>query len=276
MSQGKSVEEIIEDHDKIDIYASLFFTIFDIILYFVILCLFGCFNRVLLSIKQNISFLILIDICIRMVNLFYSSLIYSLPKEIILTIFASFQFFLIISILNQIFNENNDRNTSDKIEIKYPFLTSVFFFIFAITLKYNITLYLIQYGCAIVAILIYAFYVKRKIDLYLFKLEKKKPQHSSNNFLHNFTIFISLYYVIFYVLKLANLFVENMEYYSYMEIGIDMVKEVIKYISFIIVIYFYYLHNKYNENDNNNSKQNQTSVNISNNISSISSSSFHN
>ena len=276
MSQGKSVEEIIEDHDKIDIYASLFFTIFDIILYFVILCLFGCFNRELLSIKPNISFLILIDICIRMVNLFYSSLIYSLPKEIFLTIFASFQFFLIISILNQIFNENNDGNTLDKIEIKYPFLTSVFFFIFAITLKYNITLYLIQYGCAIVAILIYAFYVKRKIDLYLFKLEKKKPQHSSNNFLHNFTIFISLYYVIFYVLKLANLFVENMEYYSYMEIGIDMVKEVIKYISFIIVIYFYYLHNKYNENDNNNSKQNQTSVNISNNISSISSSSFHN
>lgn len=276
MSQGKSVEEIIEDHDKIDIYVSLFFTIFDIILYFVILSLFGCFNRELLSIKQNISFLILIDICIRMVNIFYSSLIYFLPKEIILTIFASFQFFLIISILNQIFNENNDGNTSDKTKIKYPFLTSVIFFIFAITLKYNITLYLIQYGCAIVAILIYALYVKRKIDFYLFKLEKKKPQHSSNNFLHNFTIFISLYYVIFYVLKLANLFVENMEYYSYMEIGIDMVKEVIKYISFIIVIYFYYLHNKYNENDNNNSKQNQTSVNISNNISSISSSSFHN
>ena len=275
MSQGKSVEEIIEDHDKIDIYASLFFTIFDIILYFVILCLFGCFNRVLLSIKQNISFLILIDICIRMVNIFYSSLIYFLPKEIILTIFASFQFFLIISILNQIFNENNDGNTLDKIEIKYPFLTSVFFFIFAITLKYNITLYLIQYGCAIVAILIYAFYVKRKIDFYLFKLEKKKPQCGSNNFLHNFTMFISLYFIVFYVLKLANLFVENLKYYSYMEIGIDMVKEITKYISFIMVIYFYHLHNKYNDNDSNDSRQNQTSVNISN-ISSISSSSFHN
>ena len=72
MSQGKSVEEIIEDHDKIDIYVSLFFTIFDIILYFVILFLFGCFNRELLSIKQNISFLILIDICIRMVNIFFT------------------------------------------------------------------------------------------------------------------------------------------------------------------------------------------------------------
>lgn len=271
MSQEKNMEEIIEDHDKIDVYISLSFTIIDILLYFVILCLFGWFNRVFLSIKQNISFLFLLDICQRVINLFYSSLLYSLPREILLTIFATYQFYFIITIFNQIFKENSDIKALDKVEIKHSFLSSILFFILAITLKYNKTLYLIQYVCAIVAILIYSCYVKRKVDLYLYTLEKRKPQYSLNNFLHNFTIVIALYFVIYYVLKISSVFVENLQFYSYMEIGIDMVKELTKYISFIIVIYFYYLHNKYN--DGNDSNKNQTSVNVSN-ISSISSSSY--
>ena len=69
-------------------------------------------------------------------------------------------------------------------------------------------------------------------------------------------------------MKLTGIFVENMLYYSYLEIAIDMVKELTKYITIIMVIYFYYLHIKLNE-----SYQNQAEVKI-NNIGSISSSSL--
>ena len=272
MSQQENMEEIIHDHDKIDIYVSLFFTVFDIIIYFLILCIFGCFNRELLSIKQNISFLILLDICTRIINIFYNTLVYSLIKEILFTLFATSQFYFIISILNQIFKENSSGRPLDKEEIRYPFLSAILFFIFTITIQYNKTLYLVQYFCTIIAILIYAYHVKKRVDIYLYILEKRK-NYMLNNFIHNFPMVIALYYVVFYVMKITSLFVENMLYYSYLEIAIDMVKELIKYITFIMVIYFYYLHNKLS-----NISQKEDSVKISNSsissISSISSSSF--
>jgi hypothetical protein len=273
MNQEKNMEEIIQNHDKVDTYIALSFTIFDIILYFIIFCLFGCFNRELLSAKQKISFLIILDICIRTINIFYSSLLYSLTREILLSIFASCQFYFIITILNKIFKENNKGSPLDKEEIKYPFLSSIIFFIFAITFQYNKTLYFYQYGCSVIAIIIYSIHVKRKVDIFLYILEKRKLQYNLNSFLHNFIILIALYYIIYYILKISSLFVENMLYYSYLEIIIDIVKELIKYIIFLTVIYFYYLHNKFSD-----SEQNQTSVKISNfsSVSSISSSSFQN
>ena len=267
MNQKENMEEIIHNHDKIDIYFSLSFTIFDIILYFLILCIFGCFNRELLSIKQNISFLILLDISIRMINIFYNTLVYSLTKEIIFTIFATYQFYFIITILNQIFRGNGNGNPLDKTEIKYPFLSALLFFILTISIQYNKTLYLMQYLCTIIAILIYGYHVKKSVDKYLHILERRK-KYMLNNFIHNFTMVIVLYYIVFYIMKITSLFVENMLYYSYLEIAIDMVKELIKYITFIMVIYFYYLHNKHS-----NSIQKVSSVKI-NNINSINSSSF--
>ena len=268
MNQVENREKIIQNHDKIDNYVCLFFTIFDIIIYFIILCIFGCFNRELLSIKQNISFLFLLDICIRIINIFYDTFVYfSFAKEILSTVFASVQFYFIITILNQIFKENSNGIALDKGEIKYPFLSSILFFIFTITFQYNKTLYLVQYFCTIIAIFIYAYHIKKRIDMYLYILEQKK-KYTLNNFIHNFTIVISSYYVIFYILKITSIFVENMLYYSYLEITIDMVKELTKYITFMMVIYFYYLHNKYSDNN-----QKEASVKI-NNISSISSSSF--
>lgn len=121
MNQDENMEGIIEDHNKIDIYVSLCFTILDVIIYFSFLCLFSCFNRELSSIKQNISFLILLDISSRIINMFYNTLAYSFIKEILFTIFAAGQFYFIITIFNQIFQENSYGKFANKVEIKYPF-----------------------------------------------------------------------------------------------------------------------------------------------------------
>ena len=91
------------------------------------------------------------------------------------TTFAAYQFYLIITILNQIFKENTIGSPLEKVEIKYPFITSILFFIFAIILDIHKTLSLVQYGCAILAIIFYTFHVKKRVELFLNHLEKKNP-----------------------------------------------------------------------------------------------------
>jgi len=262
------MEEIIDDHDKADTYVSLVLLFLDIIIYFVILFLFGCFNREFFSIKQNISFLIILDICIRIVNIFYTSFIYSIFKEILFSTFASYQFYLIITILNQIFKENTIGSPLEKVEIKYPFLSSIIFFIFAIIIDVHKIASLVQYGCAIATIIFYALHVKKRVELFLTHLEKKKSDYFAKNFLHNIIIFLALYYIIFFGMKILDVIIENNLYHSYLEIATDMFKELTKYFCFSMVIYFYYLDNKYlkekeeeknnNQNKGENNQNNQT------------------
>ena len=251
------MEEIIGEHDSANTYISLVLLFLDIIIYFSTLCLFGCFNREFFSIKQNISFLILLDICIRLVNIFYTSFIYSIFKEMLFTTFATYQFYLIITILNQIFKENTIGSPLEKVEIKYPFITSILFFIFAIILDIHKTLSLVQYGCAILAIIFYTFHVKKRVELFLNHLEKKKSDYFARNFLHNIIICIAIYYIIYFCMKILSLFLENNSYHSYLEIASDMFKELSKYFSFIMVIYFYYLDNKYLAEKVEDKKNNQ-------------------
>ena len=257
MEQETNMEEIIEDHDKADTYVSLVLLFLDIIIYFIILFLFGCFNREFFSIKQNISFLIILDICIRIVNIFYTSFIYSIFKEVLFTTFATYQFYLIITILNQIFKENTIGSPLEKVEIKYPFLSSILFFVFAIIIDIHKIASLIQYGCAIVAISFYAFHVKKRVVLFLNHLDKKQAEYFARNFLHNIVIFLALYYVIYFCLKILDVVVENNLYHSYMEIATDMFKELTKYFCFTLVIYFYYLDIKYLQKKEEDKKNNQ-------------------
>ena len=257
MNQETNMEEIIEDHDKADTYVSLFLLFLDIIIYFVTLFLFGCFNREFFSIKQNISFLIILDICIRIVNIFYTSFIYSIFKEILFTTFATYQFYLIITILNQIFKENTIGSPLEKVEIKYPFLSSILFFAFAIIIDIHKIASLLQYVCAIVAILFYALHVKRRVELFLNHLEKKQSEYFARNFLHNIIIFLALYYIIYYGMRIFGVIIENKLFHSYMEIATDMFKELSKYFCFTMVIYFYYLDVRYLEEKEEDKKKNQ-------------------
>jgi hypothetical protein len=260
------LEEIIQKHDSAEAFISLFFLGIDSITYLIILCLFGCdFNKKLFSHRQKLSLLILLDALFRIIHLYIISFVYSLVKEIIITVFATFQFYLIIILLNQIFTDKNNERFLESLELKFPFLSTIFFFIFAIVLDISKIFSLVQYICAISSIILYAYYVGGKVDLFLKNIEKKNPNFGYRNFSYNLTLFTALYFIIHYFLKIISLMIENTLYSSYMEMICDIFKEVGRYLVFTLVIIIYYLFNKYIKEEDydyaNNS--NQGVVNIS-------------
>ena len=175
------------------------------------------------------------------------------------------QFHLIILLLNQIFTDKNNESLLESLEIKNPLLTSL-------TLIFNFSkiISFFKYILAIFAILGYGYYIEIKIDLFLINVEKKNPYYTGKIFTKNISQFIIIYFIIYYVLKILGLFIENQLYFSYMEMICDIFKEVGKYLSFCLVISIYYLFNKYIKEEDYDfaNSSNQGEVNISN-ISSI-------
>ena len=262
---SKIISEIIEKHDTAEAFISLFFAIIDMLTYMVILFIFGCeFNKKFFSHRQKLSLLIILDAILRILNLYINSFVYSLIKEILITMIVTLQFYLIILLLNQIFTDKNNESLLESLEIKYPFLTSVAFFMLAFILNFSKAISFFKYILAIFAILGYGYYIDIKIDLFLKNVEKKNPYFSGQRFTSNIPQFIIIYFLIYYVLKIFGLFIENKLYFSYMEMVCDIFKEVGKYLSFCLVISIYYLFNKYIKEEDYDfaNSSNQGAVNI--------------
>ena len=265
----KIIQEIIRRHDLADIFISLFFASVDVLLYLTIIFIFGCefitydFNQ-----RQKLSLLIIIDAFLRIINLYVTSFVYSLAKEIIFTIFASFQFYLIIIILNTIFEDKNNDILFDRLELKYPIISTIIFFIFAISINISKFISLLQYILAIIVVLIYGCYGGSKIELFLSNVHKKNPHFEAQFFVYNLPFFITLYYIVYYGLKICSLYVETKLYLSYMEMGCDIFKEVAKYLCFSMVITIHFLFTKYIREDDYyyDTETSQGVVNISTNI----------
>lgn len=267
----KVFEEITQKHDIAEAFISLFFAAADAFIFLIILCLFGCdSNKNCFSHRQKLSLLILFDAILRIVSLYINSFIYSFLTDIILTIFATIQFYLIISLFNQIFTTKFEGNLLETPEIKYTFLSSLIFFVISINLKISKMISLVQYICGIAAIIFYKYYVGRKVNIFLIEVEKIS-KFSSNNIIENFPLVITFYYIIYYIMKIIRLYIENALFQSYMEMICDIFKEVGKYLTFGLMIILYYLFNKYIQKEYYDSS-NEGTVNIS----SISSSNINN
>jgi hypothetical protein len=83
--------------------------------------------------------------------------------------------------------------------------------------------------------------------------------------LQTLPLFVSVYYILDYILKIIRLLVGNPLYCSYIEMAYDVFKEVGKYLVFIFLICIYYLFNKYINNENYEIP-NETNNNVNNNI----------
>ena len=250
MKASKIYKEIVQKHNMAEVLISLFFAIIDIITYLVILYLFGLgFRKKLFSHKEKLSLLIILDALLRVLNLYITSFIYSLIKEIIISLVVTLQFYLIIILLNEIFTDKNMKNMLDSPEIKSPCLSCAAFFIFVIKINDVKILSLIQYVCAIIALLAYSYYISTKILLFLDNVSKKNPNYAGRNQLSALSSFIVIYFIIYYVLKLFGLLFKNTLYCSYIEMGSDIFKEVGKYLTFALVITIYYLFHKYIKED---------------------------
>ena len=235
-------EQITQEHDKTEAFISMFCAGIDALIYFCVLFLFGCdYNKKCFSSRQKASMIIIVDTLFRIINLSISTLENLLLKEIILSILASILFLITIILLNNILKDKN----FDNAEIRAPFITSLFFFLLSINLELPQYLTFGKYLISIFAVIMYTFYIGRKVEIFLTCVERKKLKYSGK-LLHNFTIFIGFNYIFYFVLNILSLFFENC---FYIEMGIDIIKEMGKFMAFCLVISLYYLFQKYIKDD---------------------------
>ena len=168
------------------------------------------------------------------------------------------------------FTDRNNVTLSDSLEIKYPVISSFLFFLFSFIYDGPKIYSLIQNVIAIIAILSYNYYIGPKIALFLKNIEKKNMDYFGKLFCYFAPTFIVVYFIICFFFKICELFLKNKLYCSYIEMAIDIFKEIGKYFSFVFVINLYYLFNKYIKEYSNYDKTNQRVENAVN-ITSISS-----
>ena len=241
--------EIMEKHNQADALISLCFAAFDAICYLIIITLFGYkFN--LNSSPQKLSFLIILDVILRMINMYTDKYAKYWLKEIFLTSFSTGQFYIILSCLNQIFTDKeNDNSLENDLEIKDQNLITFIFFVLVFSFKGLLLHYkllsTLQYICIIFSIYYLTKYVGNKIKLFISNIIKKNPSFIVGNFIDNIFPFISTYLILNYSFEIISLLIEHKLYASYMIMLCKIFKEVGKYLVFILLIIINYSFKKY-------------------------------
>ena len=240
-------EEIIQKHNKADTFISLFFAAVDIILYITILIQFGCAFKKTCSLIQKLYGLIILDGVIRIINYEITSFVYSFPKEILMSIFSTIQFYLIINILFTIFEDKRNQNFNAGYMgiIEDKILLICCFFFCSIVFIFSKMFSLIQYISCLFALCGFGYIMNKKTNLFLEGVSQKNKNFNAKYFIQNLLLFTGFYFFIHYVLKILSLFIENPLYCSYIQIIYDAFKDIGKYLSFIFVSIILYLFNKY-------------------------------
>ena len=242
-------EEIMQNHNQAEAFISLFFAGLDVITYIVILTLFGFEFKSLDSPKQKLTMFLLLDGILRIINMYTDSYMQSFVREMVLSLIVTLQFYLSISMLEQIFTDkSNESFLVNELQIKNKYLFSFLFFCLVFSLKGLMTsnfLSSIQYICILILISVFYKYIANKIDLFLTNISKKNNQFQGRNFINNLPFFVFLYFTIFYILQLCGLMIDNKLYESYMTMICTIFKEVGKYLNILLLIAIYHSFNKY-------------------------------
>ena len=243
-------EEIKQNHNQAEAFISLFFAGLDAVTYIVILTLFGCEFKSLGSPQQKLSIFLLLDGILRIINMYSDAYAKTFVQEIVFTLVVSIQFYLSVSMLEQVFTDkNNDSYLDNELHIKNKSLFSFIFFCLSFSFKGLLTshtlLSLIQYICILISISVFYKYIGNKIDLFLTNIQRKNSQFQGKNFINNLPFFVFLYFIIYYILQLCALMIENKLYESYMFMFCTIFKEVGKYLVILLLISIYHSFNKY-------------------------------
>ena len=242
-------EEIMQNHNQAEAFISLFFAGLDVITYIVILTLFGFEFKSLDTPKQKLTIFLLLDGILRIINMYTDSYMQSFVREMVFSLIVTIQFYLSISILEQIFTDrSNESFLINELRIQNKYLFSFIFFCLVFSLKGLMTsnfLSSIQYICILILISVFYKYIANKIDLFLTNISKKNNQFQGRNFINNLPFFVFLYFTIFYILQLCGLMIDNKLYESYMTMICTIFKEVGKYLNILLLIAIYHSFNKY-------------------------------
>ena len=181
-------EEIEKNHNQAEAFISLFFAGLDAIAYIVIMILFGLEFKSLNSPKQKISFFLLLDGILRIINIYSDSYSVSFVREMVFSLIVTIQFYLAISMLEQIFTDkSNESMLINELQIKNKILFSIIFFCLVFSFKGLLVSYhllsSIQYICILISISVFYKYIANKIDLFLSNIDRKNGQFNGKNFI---------------------------------------------------------------------------------------------
>ena len=242
-------EEIMQNHNQAEAFISLFFAGLDVITYIVILTLFGFEFKSLDTPKQKLTIFLLLDGILRIIKMYTDSYMQSFVREMVFSLIVTIQFYLSISILEQIFTDrSNESFLINELRIQNKYLFSFIFFCLVFSFKGFMTsnyLSLLQYIFILISISVFYKYIANKIDLFLTYISKKNNQFQGKNFINNLPFFVFLYFTIFYILQLCGLMINNKLYESYMTMICTIFKEVGKYLNILLLIAILYSFNKY-------------------------------
>ena len=242
-------EEIMQNHNQAEAFISLFFAGLDVITYIVILTLFGFEFKSLDTPKQKLTIFLLLDGILRIINMYTDSYMQSFVREMVFSLIVTIQFYLSISIFEQIFTDrSNESFLINELRIQNKYLFSFIFFCLVFSFKGFMTsnyLSLLQYIFILISISVFYKYIANKIDLFLTYILKKNNQFQGKNFINNLPFFLFLYFTIFYILQLCGLMINNKLYESYMTMICTIFKEVGKYLNILLLIAILYSFNKY-------------------------------
>ena len=242
-------EEIMQNHNQAEAFISLFFAGLDVITYIVILTLFGFEFKSLDTPKQKLTIFLLLDGILRIINMYTDSYMQSFVREMVFSLIVTIQFYLSISILEQIFTDrSNESFLINELRIQNKYLFSFIFFCLVFSFKGFMTsnyLSLLQYIFILISISVFYKYIANKIDLFLTYILKKNNQFQGKNFINNLPFFVFFYFTIFYILQLCGLMINNKLYESYMTMICTIFKEVGKYLNILLLIAILYSFNKY-------------------------------
>ena len=243
-------ENILDSQNEAGSFVSLFFLALDVIIFIVIFNLFGVSFKNLSSPRQKLYLFVILDGISRIISIYIDTMRISFLHELIFSCIATTQFYLTLSMLEQIFTDkNNDSFLENELKIKNKFLFSFLFFFLSFSFKGILTSYgilsLIQYLCSLASITIFYKYLYNKIDLFLTNVHKKNSQFIYRNYLLNLTFIILIYFFINYILQLFGLLIVNKIYESYLNIACTIFKEGGKYLIFALLCSIYRIYNTY-------------------------------
>jgi hypothetical protein len=243
-------EEIIDNHNKAGAFISLFFLGLDAITYIITFTLFSCELKNFYAPKQKIYLFIILDGLLRLINIYVDAFRKSFVQEATFTLISTIQFYLALSLLDQIFtDQRNDSYMASELQIRNINLFSFLFFCLVFSFKGILVSFglisSIQYICIFITLSVFYKYINNKIDIYLTNIQKNNNQFTNKNFIINLPFFIYIYLVINYILRLFGLMSENKLYESYMAMICTIFKEVGKYLVILLMISLYNTFNKY-------------------------------
>ena len=240
-----------EKFEIIDIGIAYFFGFLDFLAYIIILFILKSKNKFITLLKYKLFILLINDIIFRISYIKIYFFIPSLAKDLIHVLLSSSQFYIILSFLEEALKNIQTSRQDKNVENLQPFQKTIFFFF--VIFPYNryshgfkkiIYLFenLIVLGCIFK---IYGYIRNKVFEIVLILRSKNNKNECIFNYIEYFTINSLIFFSIYYILKIATIFIDNPIILIYSNIIIILIKETGKYLTFILLGLILYSMEKY-------------------------------